>query len=164
MLLSIHALASAGVFRPCGLQGLRGRFREFVQVVRTTVEAQPVRCAELNGQQEPAITERRGDLESRVPILGTAQQHVLRMVGHRQFLAGGQLLADGLPYCLKHRRMQMLELLDGDWVVAFVRCLGRNVDAHFGFSFRFMLRRAPTAYGLIWVMPSIGWRSLIMSW
>ena len=34
----------------------------------------------------------------------------------------------------------------------------------FGFSFRFMHRRAPTAHGLIWLIPSIGWRSLSMSW
>lgn len=112
MLLSIHSSASAGVFRPCGLQGLRGRFREFVQVVRITVEAQPVRCAELNGQQESAITERRGDLESRVPILGTAQQHVLRMIEHRRFLAGGQLLADNLPYRAQQCRLPLLELLN----------------------------------------------------
>ena len=48
---------------------------------------------------------------------------------------------DSLPTSL---RVYVLDL-NGDRVRGFVRCLGRNVDAHFGFSFRFMRRRAPTA-------------------
>jgi len=46
-----------------------------------------------------------------------------------------QFLADGFPDRAQHRRVQAFELLDGNRVRGFVRRLGRDIDAHFEFSF-----------------------------
>ena len=83
------------------------------------------------------------------------------VVAHCSDNRSSWFLADGFPYRAQHRRVQAFELLNGNRVRGFVRRLGRNVDAHFGFSLEsfslvvrhshdaFLLRRQPLSHILM---------------
>ena len=53
------------------------------------------------------------------------------VVAHCSDNRSSWFLADGFPYRTQHRRVQAFELLNGNRVRGFIRCLGRNIDAHF---------------------------------